>query len=248
MFERFSENALKVVMLAQEESRRLGHNFVGTEQLLLGLIGLQAGVSKEVFKQSQITLPIARREVENVIGRGGGFVAIEIPFTPRAKKALHLAKDQSSLLRDRFVSDEHILIGVLNQDDCHAVQVLKRLNQSPSRMQSLLLERRGIPEPSSEESIILRLKLARVREEIDPIVQQLRSITTALSTAHSRIKECADDIVLSSKPAEPDVRVAAASISSEFKELKDLLVDDTPAVLTALRDIEEQLRRIHSPV
>ena len=86
MFERFTEKAIKVIMLAQEEARRLGHNFVGTEQILLGLIGEGTGVAAKVLKSMGVNLKDARIEVEKIIGRGSGFVAVEIPFTPRAKR------------------------------------------------------------------------------------------------------------------------------------------------------------------
>jgi ATP-dependent Clp protease ATP-binding subunit ClpC len=82
MFERFTEKAIKVIMLAQEEARRLGHNFVGTEQILLGLIGEGTGVAAKVLKSMGVNLKDARIEVEKIIGRGSGFVAVEIPFTP----------------------------------------------------------------------------------------------------------------------------------------------------------------------
>ena len=85
MFERFTEKAVKVVLLAQEESRKLGHNFVGTEQILLGLIGEGTGVGSQVLKRMGVNLRDARVEVEKIIGRGSGFVAVEIPFTPRSK-------------------------------------------------------------------------------------------------------------------------------------------------------------------
>ena len=80
MFERFTEKAIKVIMLAQEEARRLGHNFVGTEQILLGLIGEGSGVGPKILKSMGVKLKDARIEVEKIIGRGSGFVAVEIPF------------------------------------------------------------------------------------------------------------------------------------------------------------------------
>lgn len=138
MFERFTEKAIKVVMLAQEEARRLGHNFVGTEQILLGLIGestgkhyqkrkqclscvlifrhspgygrcyhclwwsraeqFSAGIAAKVLKSMGVTLKDARAEVEKIIGRGSGFVAVEIPFTPRAKRVLELSLEEARQL------------------------------------------------------------------------------------------------------------------------------------------------------
>lgn len=89
MFERFTEKAIKVIMLAQEEARRLGHNFVGTEQILLGLIGEGTGVAAKVLKSMGVNLKDARIEVEKIIGRGSGFVAVEIPFTPEPSVCLN---------------------------------------------------------------------------------------------------------------------------------------------------------------
>ncbi|VAH47391.1 unnamed protein product [Triticum turgidum subsp. durum] len=98
MFERFTEKAIKVIMLAQEEARRLGHNFVGTEQILLGLIGEGTGIAAKVLKSMGISLKDARVEVEKIIGRGSGFVAVEIPFTPRAKRVLELSLEEARQL------------------------------------------------------------------------------------------------------------------------------------------------------
>jgi ATP-dependent Clp protease ATP-binding subunit ClpC len=98
MFERFTEKAIKVIMLAQEEARRLGHNFVGTEQILLGLIGEGTGIAAKVLKSMGINLKDARVEVEKLIGRGSGFVAVEIPFTPRAKRVLELSLEEARQL------------------------------------------------------------------------------------------------------------------------------------------------------
>ena len=80
MFERFTEKAIKVIMMAQEEARRLGHNFVGTEQVLLGLIGEGTGVAAKTLKSLGVTLKDARQAVEEIIGRGAGFVAVDIPL------------------------------------------------------------------------------------------------------------------------------------------------------------------------
>jgi ATP-dependent Clp protease ATP-binding subunit ClpC len=98
MFERFTEKAIKVVMLAQEEARRLGHNFVGTEQILLGLIGEGTGIAAKVLKSMGVNLKDARVEVEKIIGRGNGFVAVEIPFTPRAKRVLEISLEEARQL------------------------------------------------------------------------------------------------------------------------------------------------------
>src|SRR5271170_3808106 len=91
MFEKFTEDSIKVIMLGQEEARRLGHNFVGSEQILLGLISHDTSTAGKLLRAEGITLKDARKEVEKIIGRGSGFVAIELPFTPRAKKIIETA-------------------------------------------------------------------------------------------------------------------------------------------------------------
>lgn len=98
MFERFTEKAIKVIMLSQEEARRLGHNFVGTEQILLGLIGEGTGLAAKALKAMGVSLKDARIEVEKIIGRGSGFVVVEIPFTPRAKRVLELSLEEARQL------------------------------------------------------------------------------------------------------------------------------------------------------
>ena len=117
MFERFTEKAIKVVMLSQEESRRLGHNFVGTEQILLGLIGEGTGVAYKVLRSVNLTLKDARMQVERIIGRGSGFVAVEIPFTPRAKRVLENSIEESRDLGHGYIGTEHILLALLDEDD-----------------------------------------------------------------------------------------------------------------------------------
>lgn len=108
MFERFTEKAIKVIMLAQEEARRLGHNFVGTEQILLGLIGEGTGIAAKVLKSMGVNLKEARVEVEKIIGRGSGFVAVEIPFTPRAKRVLELSLEEARQLGKFMMSVDYL--------------------------------------------------------------------------------------------------------------------------------------------
>src|SRR5271166_6504587 len=111
MFERFTDKGMKVVMLAQDESRRLGHNYVGTEQILLGLIGEGMGLASKALKRLGISLKDARSQVEKVISRGTGFVAVEIPFTPRAKRVLEFALEESKRLGHNYIGTEHLLLG-----------------------------------------------------------------------------------------------------------------------------------------
>ena len=127
MFERFTEKAIKVIMLAQEEARRLGHNFVGTEQILLGLIGEGTGVAAKVLKSMGVNLKDSRVEVEKIIGRGSGFVAVEIPFTPRAKRVLELSLEEARQLGHNYIGTEHLLLGLIREGEGVAARVLENL-------------------------------------------------------------------------------------------------------------------------
>ncbi|CAD5182510.1 unnamed protein product [Musa acuminata subsp. malaccensis] len=136
MFERFTEKAIKVIMLAQEEARRLGHNFVGTEQILLGLIGEGTGIAAKVLKSMGINLKDARVEVEKIIGRGSGFVAVEIPFTPRAKRVLELSLEEARQLGHNYIGSEHLLLGLLREGEGVAARVLESLGADPSNIRT----------------------------------------------------------------------------------------------------------------
>eukprot|EP00951_Prasinocladus_malaysianus_P044078 scaffold561493_cov29-Prasinocladus_malaysianus.AAC.1 len=136
MFERFTEKAIKVVMLAQEEARRLGHNFVGTEQILLGLIGESTGIAAKVLKSLGVNLKDARVEVEKIIGRGSGFVAVEIPFTPRAKRVLELSLEEARQLGHNYIGTEHILLGLLREGEGVAARVLETLGADSSKIRT----------------------------------------------------------------------------------------------------------------
>jgi ATP-dependent Clp protease ATP-binding subunit ClpC len=143
MFERFTEKAIKVIMLAQEEARRLGHNFVGTEQILLGLIGEGTGAGSKVLKSMGVNLKDARIEVENFIGRGSGFVAVEIPFTPRAKRVLELSLEEARQLGHNYIGTEHLLLGLIKEGEGVATRVLENLNVDLSKVRSQIIRSLG---------------------------------------------------------------------------------------------------------
>jgi ATP-dependent Clp protease ATP-binding subunit ClpA len=134
MFERFTGQAIKVIMLAQEEARRLGHNFVGTEQILLGLIGEGTGIAAKTLKSMGVNLKDARVEVEKIISRGSGFVAVEIPFTPRAKRGLELSWDEARNLGHNYIGTEHLLLGLVREGDGVACRVLENLGVKVERI------------------------------------------------------------------------------------------------------------------
>jgi ATP-dependent Clp protease ATP-binding subunit ClpC len=143
MFERFTEKAIKVIMLAQGEARRLGHNFVGTEQILLGLIGEGTGVAAKVLKSMGVNLKDARIEVEKIIGRGSGFVAVEIPFTPRAKRVLELSLEEARQLGHNYIGTEHLLLGLIREGEGVAARVLENLGVDLSKVRTQVIRMLG---------------------------------------------------------------------------------------------------------
>ena len=149
MFERFTEKAIKVIMLAQEEARRLGHNFVGTEQVLLGLIGEGTGVAAKTLKSMGVNLKDARTEVEKIIGRGSGFVAVEIPFTPRAKRVLELSWDEARQLGHNYIGTEHLLLGLIREGEGVAARVLENLGVDLNKVRSNVIKMLGESKPTT---------------------------------------------------------------------------------------------------
>jgi ATP-dependent Clp protease ATP-binding subunit ClpC len=126
MFERFTQRARHVVVLAQEEARRLNHNYIGTEHILLGLLGEPESVAGIVLAGFGITRERVRAEVEELVGTGKKAPAGHIPFTPRAKKTLELALREALGLKHSYIGTEHILLGLIREGDGVAVQILSR--------------------------------------------------------------------------------------------------------------------------
>ena len=140
MFEKFTEGAIKVIMVAQEEARRMGHNFVGTEQLLLGLIGQRNGIAAKALKKLKVTLRKTRKEIQLYIGRGSGFVSSEIPFTPRAKRVLEMALIEGRDIGQNYVGTEHLLLALLSETDGVATRTLDKMMVNIPRLKGLVYE------------------------------------------------------------------------------------------------------------
>jgi len=140
MFEKFTEGAIKVIMLSQEEARRMGHNFVGTEQLFLWVVGQRQGLGAKALKSMGVTLKKARKEVENYIGRGTGFVASEIPFTPRAKRVLEMAVQEGKDIGQNYVGTEHILLALIAEEDGVAIRTIEKLGVDIAQLRKKTLD------------------------------------------------------------------------------------------------------------
>ncbi|PPS45571.1 ATP-dependent Clp protease ATP-binding subunit [Chroococcidiopsis sp. TS-821] len=143
MFEYFTDKAIKVIMLSQEETRRLGHNLVGTEQILLGLIGEGTGVAAKVLTELGVSLQDARTEVEKIIGRGNRFVPAELPFTPKVKRVFEQALAEARQLGNNYIDTEHILLGLLREGDGVAAKVLSNLGIHPEQIRTAVIKKHG---------------------------------------------------------------------------------------------------------
>jgi ATP-dependent Clp protease ATP-binding subunit ClpC len=143
MFEHFTSEAIRVIMLAQEEARRLGHNFVGTEQILLGLMGEGTGVAAKVLAELGVTLKESRREVEKIIGRGSGFVPPEIPFTPKVKSLFEQSFREAHGLGHNYINTEHLLLGLTEAGEGVAAKVLQNLGVDLPVIRSAVMSRLG---------------------------------------------------------------------------------------------------------
>jgi ATP-dependent Clp protease ATP-binding subunit ClpC len=140
MFERFTDRARRVVVLAEEEARMLDHNYIGTEHVLLGLIHEGEGVAAMTLDTLHISLEAVRQQVEEIIGRGQAASSGHIPFTPRAKKVLELSLRESLQLGHDFIGTEHILLGLIREGEGVAAQVLQRLGADLNRVRQTVIQ------------------------------------------------------------------------------------------------------------
>ncbi|EYT48309.1 ATP-dependent Clp protease ATP-binding subunit [Brachybacterium muris] len=141
MFERFTDRARRVVVLAQDEARLLNHNYIGTEHILLGLIHEAEGVGAKALEALGVTLDAVREQVRDIIGEGNQTPSGHIPFTPRAKKVLELSLREALQLGHNYIGTEHILLGLLREGEGTAVKVLSRLKAEPAAVRQEVIER-----------------------------------------------------------------------------------------------------------
>jgi len=186
MFERFTERARRVVVLAQEEARMLNHDYIGTEHILLGLIREREGVAARALESLGISLDAMRTAVEDIIGQGQQKQSGHILFTPRAKKVLELSLREALQLGAQHIGTEHILLGLLREGDGVAAQVLVNagvdLNLVRQRVIEPLHSRReeDVPPPSSASSASAALTA-------DDLVSRLASVAARLEAIERRL-------------------------------------------------------------
>jgi hypothetical protein len=175
MFERFTERARQVVVLAQEEARALKHNYIGTEHILLGLLREQEGLAARVLESLDITLEEVRAQVERIIGRGHEVTTGQIPFTPRAKKVLELALREGLSLGHNYIGTEHVLLGIARANEGVAARILLDFGVDAERIRNeviRLLSGPSLGEPGHRTKIETRAEAAN--PELAAEIQRVR--------------------------------------------------------------------------
>jgi ATP-dependent Clp protease ATP-binding subunit ClpC len=192
MFERFTDRARQVVALAQDEARRLNHNYLGTEHLLLGLVREGDSVAAKALKSLGISLEAVRQEVEEIIGQGQQAPAGRIPFTPRAKKVLQLSQREALALGRNDIGTEHILLGLIREGEGVAAQVLLLLGADVHRVRQqviqLLAGFQDKDEPKSGRAARRSGKAGRRQRGLLPeILGRVESIDSQLSAIGQQV-------------------------------------------------------------
>jgi hypothetical protein len=190
MFQRFTDRARRVMVLAQEEASRLDHNYIGTEHILLGLISEGQGVAGRALDSLGISLDTVRQQVEEIIGRGQQTPSGHIPFTPRAKHVLELSLRESKQLGHNYIGTEHILLGLVREGDGVAAQVLVKLGADLKRVRQQVTQllhghAAGEPGPGVKaglETVEQRLTAIEQRVGIRPDTSDLDEQIEAVRT------------------------------------------------------------------
>ena len=177
MFERFTDRARRVVVLAQEEARLLNHNYIGTEHILLGLIHEGEGVAAKALESLGISLEAVRAQVEEIIGQGQTAPTGHIPFTPRAKKVLELSLREALQLGHNYIGTEHILLGLIREGEGVAAQILVRLGAPLPKLRRQVLDRvqKG-PSLTTERKELLLGELAGVFDENERLQAEVQRL------------------------------------------------------------------------
>ena len=273
MFERFTDRARRVVVLAQEEARLLNHNYIGTEHILLGLIHEGEGVAAKALESLGISLEAVRAQVEEIIGHGGQAPSGHIPFTPRAKKVLELSLREALQLGHNYIGTEHILLGLIREGEGVAAQVLVKLGADLSRVRQQVIQllsgytggketagqgttTGGSSESQPSGSLVLDqfgrnlTQLAR-EKKLDPVIGRERETERVMQVLSRRTK---NNPVLIGEPGvgktaivEGLAQAIAAGTVPETLHNKQLYTLDLGALVAGSRyrgDFEERLKKV----
>ena len=200
MFERFSDRARRVVVLAQEEARMLNHDYIGTEHILLGLIHEGEGVAAEALESLGISLDAVRQQVEEIIGQGKVPPSGNIPFTPRAKKVLELSLRESLQLGHNHIGTEHILLGLIREGEGVAAQVLVKLGADLDRVRQQVTELISVRADEDVETPFFEPDLTppvvsytTLLNQVSEILSTLREIAARVERIERRLTETGGD-------------------------------------------------------
>src|SRR5690242_9233787 len=268
MFERFTDRARRVVVLAQEEARMLNHNYIGTEHILLGLIHEGEGVAAKAMESLGISLEAVRQQVEEIIGQGQQAPSGHIPFTPRAKKVLELSLREARQLGHNYIGTEHILLGLIREGEGVAAQVLVKLGADLNRVRQQVIQllsgyqgketatAGGPAEGTPSTSLVLdqfgrNLTQAARESKLDPVIGREKEIERVMQVLSRRTK---NNPVLIGEPGVGKTAVveglSQAIVKGEVPEtLKDkqLYTLDLGALVAGSRyrgDFEERLKKV----
>jgi Clp amino terminal domain, pathogenicity island component len=246
MFQRFTDRARQVVVLAQEEARRLDHNYIGTEHILLGLIREGGGVAARALKSLGIGLDAVRQQVEEIIGQGQQTPSGHIPFTPRAKKVLELSLRESMQLGHNYIGTEHILLGLLREGDGVAAQVLVRLGADLNRVRQQVIQllagrTAGEPGPGVDVRPDIAEQLAGIGPDTSDLDEQIEAARAGKQAAIDAqdfeqavllrgretqllaAKAARQEQRAAAHPARPDLIEQSRQLTAEVERLRALL-------------------------
>jgi ATP-dependent Clp protease ATP-binding subunit ClpC len=263
MFERFTDRARRVVVLAQEEARMLNHNYIGTEHLLLGLIHEGQGVAATALESLGVSLEAVRAQVEEIIGQGQEAPSGHIPFTPRAKKVLELSLRESRQLGHDYIGTEHILLGLLREGEGVASQVLVRLGADLNRVRQQVIEllhghrgeepagsaaggreRRPPPEIADRlDAIGSRLSAVEQRTGTGPDTLELdQQIEQVLRDRHTAVDAQDYEQAASLRDREKDLLAQKASAQQQWAAAHP----DLPSLAEKVRQLSDEIEHLHA--